>query len=163
MSKTVRLDKTDRRILMVLQQEGRISNIELARRVSLSPSPCLRRLQRLEEEGVIDRYVALVNPEKLGVGLLAYVNVSLDKRNPQATDAFKQVVHHWPEVTECYAMTGEMDYLLRVMVTDLQHFSRFVMDKVLKQAGVLDVKSSFALEGVKRTTALPIETLAEED
>lgn len=162
MSKQVRLDKTDRRMLAILQEDGRISNIELARRIALSPSPCLRRLQRLEEEGVIDRYVALLNPDKLGVGLLAYVNVSLDKRNPQATEAFKRVVHDWPEVTECYAMTGEMDYLMRVMVSDLNHFSRFVMDKVLKQPGVLDVKSSFALEGVKRTTALPTDSFDGE-
>lgn len=161
MSKRIRLDKIDRRILEVLQQYGRISNVELAKRVALSPSPCLRRLQRLEETGVIDHYTAILNPEKLGFGLLAFVNVSLDKRAESSTDTFKQAVRDWPEVTECYSMTGEMDYLLRVMVTDLQHFSRFVMDKVLKQPGVLDVKSSFALEGVKRTTILPVEESLE--
>ena len=131
--------------------------MELARQVALSPSPCLRRLQRLEETGVISHYTAILNPERLGLSLLAFVNVSLDKRAGHATDEFKEAVKEWPEVSECYAMTGEMDYLLRVLVTDLQHFSRFVMDKVLRHPGVLDVKSSFALEEVKRTTMLPVD------
>lgn len=160
MTSTVKLDRTDRRILEVLQRNGRIANVELARQVALSPSPCLRRLQRLEETGVIDGYTAILNPERLGLTLRAFVNVSLDKREAQATDAFKRAVQEWPEVSECYAMTGEMDYLLRVVVTDLQHFSRFVMEKVLRHPGVLDVKSSFALEEVKRTTVLPVDELS---
>lgn len=159
MTDAVKLDRTDRRILEVLQQNGRIPNVELAKNVALSPSPCLRRLQRLEEDGVIDHYTAILNPTKLGLTLLAFVNVSLDKRAGEGTDSFKTAVQSWPEVTECYAMTGEMDYLLRVLVTDLQHFSRFVMDKLLRHPGVLDVKSSFALEEVKRTTVLPVEEL----
>ncbi len=157
MTEAVKLDRTDRRILEVLQQDGRIANVELARQVALSPSPCLRRLQRLEETGVIDHYTAILNPERLGLSLLAFVNVSLDKRAGQTTDEFKAAVKQWPEVSECYAMTGEMDYLLRILVTDLQHFSRFVMEKVLRHPGVLDVKSSFALEEVKRTTMLPVD------
>ncbi len=159
MTDAVKLDRTDRRILEVLQQNGRIPNVELAKNVALSPSPCLRRLQRLEEDGVIDHYTAILNPAKLGLTLLAFINVSLDKRAGEGTDSFKAAVQSWPEVTECYAMTGEMDYLLRVLVTDLQHFSRFVMDKLLRHPGVLDVKSSFALEEVKRTTVLPVEEL----
>ncbi len=157
MTEAINLDRTDRRILEVLQQDGRIANVELARQVALSPSPCLRRLQRLEDAGVISHYTAILNPERLGLSLLAFVNVSLDKRTGHATDEFKLAVKEWPEVSECYAMTGEMDYLLRVLVTDLQHFSRFVMDKVLRHPGVLDVKSSFALEEVKRTTMLPVD------
>lgn len=159
MTEPVKLDRTDRRILEVLQQNGRVPNVELAKNVALSPSPCLRRLQRLEEDGVIDHYTAILNPAKLGLTLLAFVNVSLDKRAGEGADSFKAAVQGWPEVTECYAMTGEMDYLLRVLVTDLQHFSRFVMDKLLRHPGVLDVKSSFALEEVKRTTVLPVEEL----
>ena len=162
MTDPIKLDLTDRRILEVLQRNGRTPNVELARQVALSPSPCLRRLQRLEEAGIIDRYAAILNPARLGLGLLAFVSVSLDKRSGNATTGFNQAAQQWPEVTECYAMTGDMDYLLKVLVTDLQHFSRFVMDKVLRHPGVLDVKSSFALEETKRTTILPVEESSED-
>lgn len=150
------LDRTDLRILEQLQKDGRLSNQELAERVSLSPSPCLRRLKRLEESGVIRSYVALLDPDRIGLGLLAYVSVKLEKRDKMPMDEFRARVQSWPEVLACYAMTGEMDYLLRVHVEDLQHFSRFVMDQLLKQPGVVDVRSSFALERIKETTALPL-------
>jgi Lrp/AsnC family transcriptional regulator, leucine-responsive regulatory protein len=157
------LDKTDLKILAVLQANGRLSNQEVAERVNLSPSPCLRRIKALEEAGVIRQYVALLDPDKLGLGLLAYVNVRLEKhsdvsaggaRSPRAD--FAASVGNWPEVVACYAMTGEMDYLLRVHVEDMQHFSRFMMETLLKHAAVLDVKSSFALQRIKDTTALPL-------
>lgn len=154
------LDRTDLRILEILQQDGRISNQELAERVSLSPSPCLRRLRRLEELGVIRQYVALVDPQKIGLGLLAYVTVKLEKRGKMPMEEFRARVQTWPEVQACYAMTGDMDYLLRVHVEDLEHFSRLVMNQLLKQPGVVDVKSSFALDRVKETTALPLKHLA---
>jgi Lrp/AsnC family leucine-responsive transcriptional regulator len=150
------LDRTDVRILEVLQNEGRLSNQEVAERVSLSPSPCLRRIKRLEEQGVIRGYVALVDAEKVGLGLLAYVSVKLEKRGKMPMEEFRARVQGWPEVLSCYAMTGEMDYLLHVQVEDLQHFSRFVLDRLLRQPGVVDVKSSFALECIKDTTALPL-------
>lgn len=150
------LDRTDLRILDVMQQHGRLSNQEIAERVSLSPSPCLRRIRRLEELGVIRGYVALLEPKKLGLGLLAYVSIKLEKRGKMPMEEFKARVQTWPEVVACYAMTGEMDYLLRVHVGDLEHFSRFVMERLLKQPGVVDVKSSFALERIKDTTALPL-------
>ncbi|HQR72033.1 MAG TPA: Lrp/AsnC family transcriptional regulator [Burkholderiaceae bacterium] len=150
------LDRTDVRILEVLQNEGRLSNQEVAERVSLSPSPCLRRIKRLEEQGVIRGYVALVDAERVGLGLLAYVSVKLEKRGKMPMEEFRARVQGWPEVLSCYAMTGEMDYLLHVQVEDLQHFSRFVMDRLLRQPGVVDVKSSFALECIKDTTALPL-------
>jgi Lrp/AsnC family transcriptional regulator, leucine-responsive regulatory protein len=156
----VDLDRTDLRILEVLQQDGRISNQELAERVSLSPSPCLRRLRRLEELGVIRQYVALVDPQRIGLGLLAYVTVKLEKRGKMPMDEFRARVQTWPEVLACYAMTGDMDYLLRVHVEDLEHFSRLVMNQLLKQPGVVDVKSSFALDRIKETTALPLKHLA---
>lgn len=150
------MDRTDRRILELLQKNGRLSNLELAEKVNLSPSPVLRRVRALEEAGVIKDYVALLDPVKLGLGLLAYVTVKLEKRGRAPTDMFSRAVQGWPEVVACYAMTGDMDYLLRVHVEDLAHFSRFIMDSVLKTAGVVDVKSSFALERVKETTALPV-------
>jgi Lrp/AsnC family leucine-responsive transcriptional regulator len=155
----ITLDRTDLRILDLLQSHGRLSNQELAERVSLSPSPCLRRVRRLEEAGVIRQYVALVDPHRIGLGLLAYVNVKLEKRGKMPLEEFRARVQTWPEVVACYAMTGEMDYLLRVHVEDLQHFSRFVMDQLLKQPGVVDVRSSFALTRIKDTTALPLKHL----
>lgn len=157
------LDKTDRKILSILQQDGRLTNQEVAERVNLSPSPCLRRIRNLEESGVIRQYVALLDPDKIGLGLLAYVNVRLEKhsdtpgaglRSPRAD--FAASVENWPEVVACYAMTGEMDYLLRVHVEDMEHFSKFMMDTLLKHPAVLDVKSSFALQRIKDTTALPL-------
>ena len=154
------LDRTDLRILEILQTDGRLSNQEIADRVSLSPSPCLRRIRRLEELGVIRQYVALVDPQKIGLGLLAYVTVKLEKRGKMPMDEFRARIQTWPEVLACYAMTGDMDYLLRVHVEDLEHFSRLVMNQLLKQPGVVDVKSSFALDRIKETTALPLKHLA---
>jgi len=156
----VELDRTDLRILEVLQHDGRISNQELAERVALSPSPCLRRVRRLEALGVIRQYVALVDPQRVGLGLLAYVTVKLEKRGKMPMEEFRARVQAWPEVLACYAMTGDMDYLLRVCVEDLEHFSRLVMQQLLRQPGVVDVKSSFALERVKETTALPLTHLS---
>jgi Lrp/AsnC family leucine-responsive transcriptional regulator len=153
------LDKTDRRILEVLQVDGRLTNQEVAERVSLSASPCLRRIRRLEKLGVIRQYVALLDPNRIGLGLLAFVSVHLEKRGAMPHDDFRARVQAWPEVVACFAMTGEMDYLLRVHVEDLQHFSRFVMEQLLTLPGVIDVKSSFALERVKDTTALPLRQL----
>ena len=163
----IELDAIDRRILAILQKDGRLSNQDIADRVSLSPSPCLRRIRRLEESGVIRGYVALLEPSMLGLGLLAYVNVRLEKRggvlasagmkNPQThAESFREAVREWPEVVACDAMTGEMDYLLRVQVEDMAHFSRFVQDELLHHPSVIDVKTSFSLERIKETTALPI-------
>ncbi len=150
------LDRIDRRILDALQRDGRLANNELAAQVNLSPSPCLRRVRSLEEAGVIKRYAALVDPAKLGLNMLAYVSVKLEKKGQMPAEDFASAVDTWSEVTECYSMTGDMDYLLRVQVEDLDHFSRFLMSKLLKQSGVADVKSSFALQRVKETTVLPV-------
>lgn len=157
------LDKTDRKILSILQSDGRLTNQEVAERVNLSPSPCLRRIKNLEESGVIRQYVALLDADKIGLGLLAYVNVRLEKhsdlpaaggRSPLAD--FSASVANWPEVVACYAMTGDLDYLLRVHVEDMEHFSRFMMETLLRHPAVTDVKSSFALQKIKETTALPL-------
>jgi Lrp/AsnC family leucine-responsive transcriptional regulator len=154
------LDKLDRQILRKLQDDGRATYDQLAEQVGLSPSAVLRRVKRLEENGVIDRYVALVKPEAVGLGLTAYLNVRLEKhteshkRNPM--DLFRASVQTWPEVAECAALTGEMDYLLRVLVQDMAHYSRFIMDTLLKHPSVQDCKTSFVLDRVKATTAVPL-------
>ena len=150
------LDRTDRRILDLLQHNGRLTNVELAEKVSLSPSPCLRRVRALEEAGVIKRYVALLDPAKVGLVLLAYVTVKLEKRGKMPIEEFTRAVLAWPEVVACYSMTGDMDYLLRVQVEDLEHYTRFMMDRLLKHAGVIDAKSNLVLERIKDTTALPL-------
>lgn len=154
------LDKLDKAILRALQQNGRETYDVIGERVGLSPSAVLRRVKRLEEAGVIDRYVALVKPEAVGLGLTAYINVRLEKhteshkRNPM--DVFRAAVQTWPEVVECAALTGEMDYLLRVVVQDMGHYSRFIMDTLLKHPSVQDCKTSFVLDRVKTTTAVPL-------
>jgi Lrp/AsnC family leucine-responsive transcriptional regulator len=153
------LDRTDRQILMELQRNGRLSNQDLAERVALSPSPCLRRVRRLEEEGYIGNYVALVNPEKVGLKLLAYVTIRLNKvfrATHSPVSDFAKDVQAWPEVVECYAMSGDMDYLLRVQVEDLNAFSRFAMDKLMQHPAVVDMRSSFALQRIKETTELQV-------
>jgi Lrp/AsnC family leucine-responsive transcriptional regulator len=154
------IDSIDRRILQALQADGRLTFDELAGKVGLSASAVLRRVRRLEDAAVISGYVALVRPEAVGLGLTAYLNVRLEKhadshkRNPM--DLFKAAVQAWPEVVECVSLTGEMDYLLRVVVADMAHYARFIGDTLLRHPSVQDCKSSFVLERVKGTTALPV-------
>ena len=160
MSPTHTIDKLDKAILRRLQANGRETYDVIGEQVGLSPSAVLRRVKRLEENGVIDRYVALVQPESVGLGLTAYINVRLEKytetskRNPM--DLFRASVQTWPEVVECVALTGDMDYLLRVVVADMQHYSRFIMDTLLKHPSVQDCKTSFVMDRVKVTTAVPL-------
>ncbi len=156
MANSTALTKTDRKLLEILQHDGRLTNLELAQKVNLSASACLRRVRALEEAGVIRRYVALLDAGRIGLGMMAFVNVKLEKRGRMPTDAFARAVKDWPEVLGCHSLTGDIDYLLRVQVEDLDHFSRFVMNSLLKHPGVIDVKSSFVLEEVKETTALPV-------
>ncbi len=154
------IDKLDAAILRSLQLDGRATYDGIADSVGLSPSAVLRRVKRLEEQGIISRYVALVPPEKVGLGLTAYLNVRLEKhteshkRNPM--DVFRASVQTWPEVVECAALTGEMDYLLRVVVHDMSAYSHFVMNTLLKHPSVQDCKTSFVLDRVKSTTAIPV-------
>ena len=160
MDTSTELDAIDRRILRALQADGRMTYDVLAAQVSLSPSATLRRVKRLEEAKIIAGYVALVAPERVGLGLTAYINVRLEKqsethkRNPM--DLFRAAVLTWPEVVECASLTGEMDYLLRVIVADMAHYSRFIMDTLLKHPSVQDCKTSFVLDRVKNTTAVPV-------
>jgi Lrp/AsnC family leucine-responsive transcriptional regulator len=153
------LDRTDLRMLAVLQAEGRVTNAELAERVNLSPSACLRRLQRLESEGVISGYAAQVTPEAVGLGLQAFVRVQLARHESAAIDRFVERLAGWDEVIACHALTGDMDYLMHVYVADLAHFSRFLLDQLLNDAGVADVNSSFVLRTVKRSPSLPLGQL----
>ena len=160
MAESAALDKLDRAILRLLQENGRETYDVIGAQVGLSASAVLRRVKRLEESGVVDRYVALVRPEAVGVGLTAYLNVRLEKhteghkRNPM--EVFRASVQNWPEVVECAALTGEMDFLLRVVVRDLAHYSTFILDTLLKHPSVQDCKSSFVLDRVKSTTAVPV-------
>lgn len=160
MNALITLDAIDRRVLRALQEDGRVTYDVLAQQVGLSPSAALRRVKRLEEGGIVLAYVALLAPDRVGLPLTAYLNVRLEKhterhkRNPM--DLFRAAVQAWPEVVECAALTGEMDYLLRVVVQDMGHYSRFVMDTLLKHPSVQDCRTSFVLDRVKHTTALPV-------
>ncbi len=155
------LDKLDTHILRILQCDGRKTYDLIAAEVGLSASAVLRRVKRLEDAGIIERYVALVKPERVGLGLTAYINVRLEKhaqshkRSPM--DLFRASVLTWPEVVECAALTGEMDYLLRLIVKDMGAYSRFIMDTLLKHPSVQDCKTSFVLDRVKSTTAMPLD------
>ncbi|MDM4767961.1 Lrp/AsnC family transcriptional regulator [Pelomonas sp. SE-A7] len=160
MEQSTQVDAIDRRILRALQVDGRVTYDALGAEVGLSASAVLRRVRRLEESGVIAAYVALVAAEKVGLGLTAYINVRLEKhtethkRNPM--DLFRAAVQTWPEVVECAALTGEMDYLLRVLVQDMAHYARFISETLLKHPSVQDCKTSFMLDRVKGTTAVPV-------
>jgi Lrp/AsnC family leucine-responsive transcriptional regulator len=160
MQTPIPLDAIDRRILRALQRDGRMTYDVLAQEVGLSPSAALRRVKRLEESGAVAGYVALLSAEHVGLPLTAYLNVRLEKhterhkRNPM--DLFRAAVQTWPEVIECASLTGEMDFLLRVVVEDMAHYSRFIMDTLLKHPSVQDCKTSFVLDRVKNTTALPV-------
>jgi Lrp/AsnC family leucine-responsive transcriptional regulator len=150
------LDRTDLLVLTELQRQGRLTNAELAERVHLSASACLRRVQRLEREGVIAGYRAEVDPERLGLGLQAFVRVQLSRHDADAVAAFGDLVNQWDEVVACHALTGDMDYLLQIVVQDLDHFSRFLLDRLLNQTGVADVNSSFVLRTVKAFRGMPL-------
>lgn len=150
------LDSIDRRILDRLQQNGRISNVDLAREVGLSPSPCLRRVRDLEDSGVIDRYVAVLDQRAAGLALSIFVQVTLERQIETALETFERRVADRPEVMECYLMTGDSDYLLRIVVADVAAYEEFLKSHLTRIPGVASIKSSFALNRVKYETALPI-------
>lgn len=150
------LDAIDRNILDVLQQDARISNVELSEKVNLSPSPCLRRVRRLESEGTIRSYVTLLDPAEVGLPVSVFVQVSLERQVDDALENFERAIVARPEVMECYLMTGDSDYLLRVVAPDLEAFQRFLLDHLTRIPGVASIKSSFALKQVSYRTALPL-------
>jgi DNA-binding Lrp family transcriptional regulator len=150
------LDQIDRRILAELQQNARLSNSELAERAGISPSPCWRRVRRLEESHVIGRYVTLLDPGSLGLRVSVFVQVSLATQVESALEIFEQAILARPEVMECYLMTGNADYLLRVVAADLAAYERFLMDHLTRIPVVSNIRSSFALRSVKYRTDLPL-------
>ncbi len=151
------LDAIDRRILDHLQDNARISNVDLAARVGISASPCWRRVRELEESGVISNYVTLIDAASVGLTVSVFVNVSLERQVERELEVFQNAIRERPEVMECYLMTGEADFLLRVVVPDLMAYERFLMDHLTRVPGIASIRSSFALKQVKYRTALPLD------
>lgn len=150
------LDAIDHRIIAALQEDGRLSNVDLAHRVHLSPSPCLARVKRLENKGVISRYVALLNPAAIGLGVSVFIQVRLEKQIEHSLESFERAISERQEVMECYLMTGQSDYMLRVVVSDVPALEHFIVDFLSRVPGVGNIQSSFALKQVKYKTALPL-------
>lgn len=155
----ISLDRTDYRILHHLQNDARLTNLELAEKVGLSPSPCLRRVKALEQGGIIRRYVGIVDAVAVGLPISAFVNVSLHSQDREALEMFQARVTTFPEVMECYLMTGSADYLLRVVVPDLESYERFLADKLTRIPGIGNIQTSFALKPVVYKTELPLGSL----
>jgi Lrp/AsnC family transcriptional regulator, leucine-responsive regulatory protein len=157
MMPNLQLDAIDVRILRILQDRAEISNVELSEAVGLSPSPCLRRVKILEEAGIIRRRVTLLDPRSVGLSVNIFVSVALEKQVEERLQEFEAAVRQRPEVMECYLMTGESDYLLRVVVPDLDAYERFLKEHLTRIPGVASIKSSFALNQVQYRTALPLD------
>lgn len=149
-------DPLRRRILAVLQREGRLTNQELAERVGASTSPVWRRVKEMEESGVIRRYAALLDPEKIGVGECVFTQINIDKHNKEMFDSFEAAVRNRPEVLECYAITGDADFLLKIHVASIRAYDRLLNEFIFRIPGVVHVKSSFTLREIKCDTALPL-------
>src|SRR5918999_4214535 len=152
----MKLDDTDHRILMALQRNGRLQNVELARMVGLSPSPCLRRVRLLEEAGVIERYVALLTPAKIGVGMTLFARVWLTAQDEQTVDRFTGAIRQLPQVVECHLMAGDCDFLLRVVAKDLDDYRRFQIAHLNRSNGVQSIKTEIPMERIKQSTELPL-------
>jgi Lrp/AsnC family leucine-responsive transcriptional regulator len=158
-----RLDRTDRRILDLVQRNGRISNLELAESVGLSPTPCARRLKRLEESGLIRETVTLLDQDALGLKLTAYIGISMDRHTPDRFAAFEAEVTSYPEVLECSVVTGQAaDYLLKAVLPDMQHYEQFLLGRLTRIPGVTGVHSSFELRRVVQRTALPLDYIGRD-
>lgn len=157
-----KLDRTDRRILQALQENGGLSNLELAERVGLSPSPCSRRVQKLEEAGVLLNRVTLLNQKALGLDLTAIIQISMDRHTPERFERFEQTVASFEEVQQCYLVTGQdADYLLKVVVPDMDAYQQFLLGKITRIEGVTGVHSSFVMRKVIDSTALPLAYLPD--
>ena len=156
----VTLDRIDSRILTLLQEDGAISNLELADRIGLSPSPCARRVKQLEETGVIERRVALLNPLKVNLKMTALVQISMDKHTPERFENFESHVNQYPEVVECYLITGQSaDYQLKVVVPDMEYYQAFLLGRLTRIEGVTGVRSSFVMKKPVERTSLPLSHL----
>lgn len=159
----MKLDRTDRRILQAMQRNARISNLELAETVGLSPTPCSRRVRRLEESGIIRCHVTLLNQSMLGLKLTAYISISMDRHTPERFEAFEAAVADYPEVMECSVVTGQSaDYLLKAVVPDMEYYEKFLLGKLTRIEGVSGVHSSFELRRVVQRTELPFEHISDQ-
>ena len=155
---TPKLDRMDRRILEEIQTDGSISNLELAERVGLSPSPCARRVKLLQDSGIISRQITLLDQKKLGLPISIYISVSLDNQSPDRLANFDTKVVGWPEVVECSLITGsDTDYLLKVVMPDMDYYQRFLLNKLNQIAGVSSIKTSFVLRQVVQRTEMPLD------
>ena len=150
------LDPIDRRILQALQRDGRMSNVELAASVGLSPSPCLRRVKLLEERGVIERYVAVLNGPKLGLSLTVFARIWFKTQDAETTNLFAETVRRYPEVAECYLTTGECDAIMRIVTADLHAYWRFQSDHLMRIPSVQSVKTDVPMETIKASRELPV-------
>ncbi|MEP0201127.1 MAG: Lrp/AsnC family transcriptional regulator [Halioglobus sp.] len=158
----MKLDRIDRRILDIMQRDGRISNLELSEAVGLSPTPCSRRVKRLQDSGLIDAHVTLLNQSRLGLKLTAYIGISMDRHTPERFEAFEEQVIEFPEVMECSVVTGQTaDYLLKAVLPDMEYYERFLLGKLTRIPGVTGVHSSFELRRVVQRTALPMTHVSE--
>ena len=158
----MQLDTTDLKILQILQNEGRISNQDLADRVYLSPSSCLRRVRMLEEAGIIHQYCAVLDPVKVGLEVDAFVQVTMRRDVEKWHESFTREIHQWPEVVASFIITGESNYLLRVRARNLKHYSAFVLERLYKTAGVLDIRSNIVLQTIKDTQHLSADLIRED-
>lgn len=162
MTTPFRLDRTDRRILEQMQRNGRISNLELADAVGLSPTPCSRRVKRLEESGLVRGHVTLLDQSMLGLKLTAYIGISMDRHTPDRFEAFEAEVRRYPEVMECCVVTGQSsDYLLKAVVPDMQYYEQFLLGRLTRIPGVTGVHSSFELRRVVENTVLPLDHISD--
>jgi Lrp/AsnC family transcriptional regulator, leucine-responsive regulatory protein len=150
------IDAIDLKILRELQANAKLTNVELAAKVHLSPSPCLARVRALEQAGQIDRYVTLLDPRRMGLDVSVFIQIRLERQVEAALEAFEAAIRRYPEVMECYLMTGDADYMLRVLVADLAALERFIVNELARIPGVANIRSSLALKQVKYQTALPI-------
>ena len=158
----MKLDRTDRRILDALQQDGNISNLELADKIGLSPSPCSRRVKQMQDAGIIDHTVTLLNPAKLDLKMTAYIQISMDKHTPDRFENFENHVKQYPEVVECSLITGHTaDYQLKVIVPDMEYYQEFLLGRLTRIEGVSGVHSSFVMKKIIERTALPLEHLRD--
>jgi Lrp/AsnC family leucine-responsive transcriptional regulator len=158
----VKLDRTDRRILYAMQANARISNLELAETVGLSPTPCSRRVRRLEESGIIRAHVTLLDQAMLGLKLTAYIGISMDRHTPDRFEAFEAKVVDYPEVMECSVVTGQSsDYLLKAVIPDMAYYEKFLLGRLTRIEGVTGVHSSFELRRVVQRTLLPLDHISD--
>jgi Lrp/AsnC family leucine-responsive transcriptional regulator len=151
-----KIDAIDRKIIAAIQIDGKITAQELANRVGLSASPCARRLRLLEEAGIIKGYTAVIDQKKAGLPISAFASIKLERQREEDLDRFAQAVTRWPEVVDCYLMTGQRDYLMRIVVRDLEAYERFIKEKLTRLKGIASIETSFALDQVKRSEALPL-------